>query len=464
MAYFVTTDSGGRVLATGKDRGAEFLTRSLSNGMIDTTFNGAGYLRGIINVPNSDGRLIVGHTGLWVTNTVGGQVLAARMNSAQCSPDLCRFITPTIQLRRLNLDGSTVSAANADIAATTGIDESMQVVEDSRGGFLFVTQSRGLVFSESVLTRIGADGLRDAAFKPGTCPSLNKVAGSFGGTTRALPLADGRTIFAHEIYFSTITPNPNHLCISRVNADGTPDKTFALDGDLIFDSILSSAAEHRPVAMFATANGGSALLLQQTIRRSELNGAVEQRYLIVWLTAQGALDTARADRGITGPTEQPIAQVVAATMQRDGKFVIVGYPGTATPGPNLDYFDLSQPRVARLTSQGGIDFTFGAGGRGFVLLVTSGKRLIPKQLHVALDGGIFIAGGTVDSSAVASNGEPAQFAVGKLQADPPPIQPIVAPSSGGGCGMTADARIDPVLPGLAMLGLLSLWIRRRAKL
>jgi uncharacterized delta-60 repeat protein/uncharacterized protein (TIGR03382 family) len=465
MAHFVTTDTAGRVLATGKDRGAEFLTRSQSNGTLDTTFNGTGYLRGIINVPNSDGRLIVGHTGLWVTNTVGGQVLAARMNSAQCPPELCRFITPTIQLRRLNLDGSTVNAANADIAATVGIEESMQVIEDSRGGFLFATQTRGLVFSEALLTRIGADGLRDTAFKPGICPSLNKVAGSFGSSTKALPLADGRTMLAHEIYFSTTTPNPNHLCLSRVNADGSADKAYAVNGDLILDSILSSADVHRPVAMFATVNGGSALLLQQINRGSQPLSAVELRYTIMWLTPQGALDTARSDRGITAPTDQPIGQVVAATMQRDGKIVIVGYPASATPGPNFDYFDPSQPRVARLTSQGGIDSTFGAAGQGFVSLVTSGKRLIPKQLHIAQDGSIFVAGATVDSSAIIATDEPTQFAIAKLHADPPPSQPVVAPSNGGGgCGTTTDAHIDPVLPSMAMLALLGLWIRRRNKL
>ena len=444
MAHFVTTDTAGRVLATGKDRGMEFLTRSLLNGTLDTTFSGVGFLRGIINIPNSDGRLIVGHTGLWVTNTVGGQVLAARMNSAQCPPELCRFITPIIQLRRLNLDGSTVNAANADVAATTSIDESMQVVEDSRGGFLFVTQSKGLVFPEVVLTRIGADGLRDTAFRPGTCPSLNKVTGSFGSNTRALPLTDGRTLLAHGIFFSTITANPNHLCISRVNAAGTPDRTFALDGDLILDSVLSSAVEHRPVAMFATGNGGSALLLQQTIRGSQPVGAVELRYSIMWLTPQGALDTARPDRGITVATDQPIGQLVAATMQRDGKIVIVGYPASAAPGPNFDYFDRSQPRIARLLSQGGIDFTFGAGGQGFVSLVTSGKRLIPKQLHVAQDGSIFVAGGTVDSSAIIAADEPTQFAVAKLQDGARFVEPFGAEicpksirrnASANACGM-----------------------------
>lgn len=466
MAHFVTTDPLGRVLATGQDRRLEFLTRTLSNGALDTTYSGVGFLRGIVNVPDSDGRLILGHTGLWVNTAVGGQLLAARMNSSQCLPELCRFTTPVIQLRRFNTDGSAVNAANADIAVTIGIDETMQVVEDSRGGFLFATETRGLAFFEALVVRIGADGLRDTAFKPGICLNLSRAGNAFGGTTRALPLADGRTILAQGIYFSTITPNPNQLCVSRVNADGTPDKTYAVDGDLVFDSILSSTALHRPVAVFATAYGGSAILLQQSTRGSPPLSPLELRYTIMWLTPQGALDTARPDRGITAATDQPIGQVVAATMQRDGKIVMIGFPASATPGPNSEYFDRSQPRVARLTSQGGIDFTFGAGGQGFVSLVTSGKRLIPKKLHVSQDGSIFVAGATVDSAALVAIDEPTQFAIAKLQADPPPSQPVAAPSNGGGggCGTTTDAHIDPLLPGVTMLALLGLWIRRRSKL
>lgn len=460
VAYFVTTDPAGRVAVTGKDRGNEFLARLQANGVLDTSFNGAGFVRGTAGTIDRFGDTLLGHTGQWISNLVGGQMLATRVDITSCRPEICRFRSQTIRARRFNAEGSLVSAANGDVEVMAGFRPT-QVVEQSDGGSLYVTTVAALVSSQTLLARTGANGLVDTTFRANiqagnTCPSLARDA-FFGSDARALALPDGKTLLAQYIGLFN-TPNGTRVCVSRLNPDGTPDKTYAVGGDLILDSPPFSTAVHRPVGVFATGNGGAALVLQQIRQQPD-----SKQYVIVWLTAQGSLDTARIDRGITGPTELQVAEVTVAAMQRDGNIVIAGYPAIRSTDPNVaQQIDYTQPRVGRLTTQGNSDITFGTGGQGYLALISFGKRLIPNHLHISEDGSIFIAGATTDIGTSVGT-DAAQFAVAKLQGGSVTAQPVVTQSNGGGggCGIARDSRVDPMLPGLAMLALLGLWARRR---
>ncbi len=266
VAYFVTTDPAGRVAVTGKDRGNEFLARLQTNGVLDTSFNGAGFVRGTAGIVDRFGDTLLGHTGQWISKLAGGQMLATRVDITSCRPEICRFRSQTIRARRFNVDGSLVSAANGDVEVTAGFRPT-QVVEQSDGGSLYVTTVTTLVSSQTLLARTGANGFVDATFNANTqtgntCPTLAKGT-FFGSEGRALALPDGKTLLAQYVGLFD-TPNGTRVCVSRLNADGTPDKTYAAGGDLILDSPPFSTAVHRPVEIFATASGGAALLLQQT--------------------------------------------------------------------------------------------------------------------------------------------------------------------------------------------------------
>lgn len=459
-AYYVATDSAGRPLVTGKDRGNEFFARLQPNGGLDPDFNGVGFVRGVANGIDSFGDTVLGHTGQWISNLAGGQLLATRVDITSCRVEICRFRSQTIRTRRFNPDGSAVNAANADVVVTAGFRPT-QVVEQTGGAFVFLTSVIYYLDAATQLARLGENGLVDPSFAANakvreSCrrlPGDNAFRSSRGA---ALGLSGGKILLAQHISF--LGAGAGNLCISRLNADGILDQTYGSGGDLILDSIVFTSAENKPVALFATANGGAALLLQQTFRVP-----VERyQYLIVWLTAQGGVDTARPDQGITVPTDLQIAIVTAATVQPDGKILIAGYPAIdATNANGAQQIDYAQPRLRRLLQQGGHDLTFGPGGLGYTPLVSFGKRLISNHLHIAADGSIFIAGELSDAGPVTTN-EARQFAVGKLQSDPAPTPPSVSQNNGGGgCGITTGSRIDPILPGLAMLALLSLWVRRR---
>ena len=459
-AYFITNDSASRLLVTGKDRSNEFFARLQPNGGLDPDFNGVGFVRGVANGIDSFGDTLLGHTGQWISQLAGGQLLATRVDITSCSVTICRFRSQTIRARRFNPDGSAVNAANADVVVTGGFRPT-QVVEQTGSGLVFITSVIYYLDGVTQLARLGENGLVDPSFAANAKvrESCRRLPGDNGfrlSSGTALGLAGGKILLAQHISF--LGAGAGNLCISRLNADGMLDQTYGSAGDLILDSTMFTSANNKPVALFATSNGGAALLLQQTFREP-----VERyQYLIVWLTAQGGVDTARPDQGITVPTDLQIAIVTAATMQPDGKILIAGYPAIAATNANgAQQIDYAQPRLRRLLQQGGHDLTFGPGGLGYTPMITLGKRLIANHLHIGADGSIFIAGELADAGPVATN-EARQFAVGKLQSDPASTSPPVSQNNGGGgCGITTGSRIDPILPGLAMLALLSLWLRRR---
>ena len=469
-AYFVTTDSTGRILATGEGGGAEFVARLRTDGVLDTSFNGTGYVRGVFETNYESGIPIVSQRGIWVASAADGRVLAMRTESRFCpAPVTCSTYRPEVRTRRFNTDG-TLDGGFADTSLTRGNVGEVQVEQEPAGGLLLSSTKQKLFLGgETTLARMNANGLRDESFDANvqaliTCRGLPEQGGRTS-SGKVLALANGKSLLAQGVtvnpnpgyYNITATANPHRVCISRLNADGTLDPTYGNGGELILDSLLFTSAQHRPVALLATGNGGAALVLQQTrIQPSS------SHYVIVWLTASGALDTSRFDQGITGPTALHVAIVEAAVMQRDGKIVLAGYP--ELPGRAENFFaqqiDYSDPRVGRLHPQGGNDLTFGSGGLGYTPMASFGLKISPYQLHIAEDGSIFIAGSTADNT---PTGAPlARFAIAKLQGGPSPVQPVAQQDGGGGgCGSTRDLRIDPMLPGLAILALVALAARRR---
>lgn len=464
-ASHVTTDSSGRVLATGTDRDAEFLARLLPNGGADTSFSGTGYIRGVARIPDANGfPMVLDNSGQYIASLADGQVLAVRVETTLCvGGPICRFNGPTVRARRFNSDGSMSSANNADVVVGPGSPSRLvKVVNQQAGGLLFVSRSIGVIETRTVLHRLGENGLVDASFAANTTAAEScRVASTFwneGGAV-ALPLPDGKTVLAQSV--GLLTTGIVNTCLSRLNADGTRDQAYLAGGSPI-PVWPSGSVSHQPVALFSTSNGGAALLLQKSVLQSV---GRRYEYLLVWLTAQGMIDTTRPDQGMTVARDTPVALITAAAMQADGKIILAGYPTVSLGNANGDQsIDYSQPRVVRLNLQGGTDTTYGPGGEGYTPLISFGKRLIPNQLHVAADGSVFIAGQSTDAGQVMDN-EPRQFAIAKLLADPPPVQPASQNSGGGGgggCGITRDPpRVDPMLPGLAILALLALASRRK---
>ncbi len=470
MARHVTTDSAGRVLATGRDNNLALVTRLLANGTIDTTFNGSGFIRstpGLIG-----GAPVYGNGGLWLVPATNGRWLSVARQESFCTPAACGlFYLPGIIATRFNADGTPDSSYGV-AGLTLGDESRVQIVAEPDGAMIAVSADKGfLLGGMTTVKRINADGTPDASFNA----TMSGVIGCLGlppeggrySRAKGLRLADGSFLLAQGIVLnpnpqaSQLPPtfNPYRVCISRLNANGTPDLSYGSGGEVLLDTLLFTSAQHMPVALMPTANGGAALLLQQTRPQP-----ASSHYVIVWLTATGGMDTSRFDQGLTGPTGLHAAVVTAAAMQPDGKIVLTGYPEIRQSDPNApQQIDYAEPHIGRLHPQGGNDLTFGTGGQGYTSLLSFGKRLVPNQIHLAADGNIFVAGAT-NAAGPVNGGDPTQFAVAKIQGGPM-ASPVdsAASGGGGGCFTTRDPRIDPLLPSLVLLAMVMLTMRRRRR-
>jgi hypothetical protein len=186
----------------------------------------------------------------------------------------------------------------------------------------------------------------------------------------------------------------------------------------------------------------------------------DARTYLAWLTADGALDVSRGTGGIAGPVTSPVLDVQAVALQPDGKILLAGYPRlvVATKIPPPTPVDLTQPRIARLDANGVPDPTFGPTGEGYATLVSLGRRLHPRHIHVGGANVVYVAGSVVDGGQ-ANAPSPARFAVAKLEGDP-----RGGPAGGlwgSGCFSTRNAAVDPTLPALVLLAAALLFARPR---
>lgn len=269
----------------------------------------------------------------------------------------------------------------------------------------------------NALGRLTPQGLPDEGFGANIlaaldCPGFDPLRSSGAAMARR---TDGKLLVAQS-YATGTTPMDSRVCVSRLLPDGSLDASFGSGGRSLLGSEFQSGRP-APVALFALPGGGSALFLQ---RRDDRDGQSYYTYLIATMTAEGALDASRFDRGVTGPTILHVAKLEAVAMQADGKFLVAGYPtpGYDQPGTGLPVpgFDASQPRMGRLLAAGGADLSFGPLGTGLTPLLSFGRRMAPRHVSIGPDRGILVAGSVTPAGPVNAD-EPTKFGVAKLTGD-----------------------------------------------
>ena len=466
-ARSASTDDNGRVVAIGTGGDREMIARLLVNGNPDTTFNGTG----TVNSPPTTDFLggLYGHQGVSLLPSPGGSLIAVRAADYYCAVPSCAMgYLPRLVAHRFNSNG-TVDASFPEASLGVGNAAETQVLADRDGGTTVVSAGRSFAGGVTTVKRITASGQVDVTFNTTMsgiigCKSLPTVGGR-SSRGKAMRLPDGKLLLAQGINIDPVYQVPANfpyrVCVSRFNIDGTIDTSYGNNGDLLLDSLLFTSRLNMPVALLPLPNGGAALVLQHT--RVQTNAPRSVLFVIVWLTANGALDPTRfGGQGLTGPTALNVAELTAAAMQPDGKIVLAGYPEIQGVTPGADQqIDYSRPVVARLHQEGGNDLTFGVGGNGYTPLIAFGRRVNPKHMYIASDGSIFVAGGAADGAY--DRFESTQFAIAKLQGPEVSAPPTAsqAVGGGGGCFTTRDPRMDPMLPSLVMLALLMLGMRRR---
>lgn len=225
--------------------------------------------------------------------------------------------------------------------------------------------------SSFAVMRLNPDGSPDPGFAGGL------VVRQFGGgPAEALAVAvqqDGKIVAGGFVEFN----GESKMVVVRFNPDGTPDADFG--GDFSFDGL--AVADFGPM----NESGALAVALQKDgriVAAGVAREGGELNFALARFASSGRLDPGFSADGkvVTDFGDNEFARAVA--VQKDGRLVAAGTS-------NEDF------AVARYLSNGGLDRSFGAGGK--VVTDFGGvDRTLDQANALALqpDGRILVAGGT----------------------------------------------------------------------
>ncbi len=187
------------------------------------------------------------------------------------------------------------------------------------------------------------------------------------------------SVMASEALLIEITPNIFGIqyChyMMQLNKDGKIDSSFGTNGR---DTINISGYGPVSSISFTKEQPDGKIIAGITAIDSSNNNISYPTFLLVRLTAKGALDTPFNKIVIPPKTLDSMYGIVYATIQPDGKILICGVPN------NTYTYEL-----IRYNSNGSIDTTFGMNGRihnlttASMLLQPDGKILIAENLSSA---------------------------------------------------------------------------------
>ena len=185
------------------------------------------------------------------------------------------------------------------------------------------------------------------------------------------------------------TSQQQDLALARYNTNGTLDTTFGSDGRVAIDG----------ASAFASIAG----MALQTDGKIVVADGSEQDFSLVRFTSTGVLDTTFGSGGFVSTTFNGGAlstndNSVAVAVQPDGKILAAGSATYSTASQSY----ASRMAVARYTSTGALDSTFGSGGEAESSFdTTDGVHVhtaspVATSLVVQPDGRIVLAGAVED--------------------------------------------------------------------
>lgn len=414
----VSLDGAGRVLAAGWVKDAGFNTsmpafaRIRPEGTLDPAFGIGGYILGSSPVLRQT-------SGAWAFPVAGGNTVLVHTRRQTCPLEFsaCVYGPLEVVLRRVGPDGTPDPSYPETILERT---YGRWAIAEPDGAVLIsaiVDGADGIV-SQLGLRRVAADGQPDVAFAQNSdavlvCPGLPGVPRAYEQDVRIARFADGRIVIARWDWLDwdlVAAGRQRKTCIARLNADGTLDTTFGQGGRVYVDDGGGEAGQVASVvAILPGGDGGIALVMNRRVSSARNSGFGS----ILWLAADGAVQVARGDRGLTKLGPQ-LAVIASAATQADGRIVLAGAPPSVDPLFETGF----PPRVVRLTQAGQFDAGFGADRNGVVPIVIAGTHFHAAAVVLSPDGAIHVAGNVIydiDPAAVVGF-----LAVVKLSGGAPP--------------------------------------------
>jgi uncharacterized delta-60 repeat protein len=237
-------------------------------------------------------------------------------------------------------------------------------------------QSFEIEFSGSFLP----SGILDPTFDADGVRVLTSGIGSQDVIRDLARQSDGKIVAVGYVQTGVST---SPAVVLRYNADGTLDTSFGVGGRVTIANTLNTTA-FRLYGVEITTDG-----------KIVVAGDAPGGFYIARLNADGTFDTSFDGDGaavinIPGSNTSTTFPPLGLTLQADGKAVVTRYLRDSTTGSS------SRISVARITTTGAVDTTFGTSG--FILVPWRGSgNDEPHDVAVQADGKIVIVGSTASS-------------------------------------------------------------------
>ena len=270
-----------------------------------------------------------------------------------------------------NLDSSFGTGGTVTVGGASD-DEAFSIIQTSDGGYAITgfTDSFGAGGDDVYVVKLTSDGSLDTAFGTGGTLTIGGTGNDRGESI--IQTSDGG--YAIAGYTWSYGAGGTDAYIIKLTSAGALDTTFGTNGTFVVGNTGSDDA----YSIIQTTDGGYAVAGDTW---SYDTSSVD--YYVIKLTSAGALDTTFGGGGavtIGGSSPEGAFSIVQAN---DGGYAIAGY--TQSFGAGYDDF-----YVTKLTSAGALDTTFGTNGT--LTIGTSGGNESAYSMTKTSDGGYMIAG------------------------------------------------------------------------
>lgn len=330
----VVLDATGRIIVAG----GSTVARYTSSGGLDTSFDSDG-------TATTAGLGIADLHGVAI-DSAGQIVVVGSIYPLTAPADmaLARFNSNGALDTSFGIGGiARVDFGGADLGQAIAIQSDDKIVVGGPHG------------SEFAIARLDASGALDPSFD-----ADGRASFDLGGSVQALAIqADGKIVAAGG--------GSNKFMLLRLNSTGALDVTFDADGKQMTEFSGPSAVQTGALAL-------------QVDGKIVVAGSAAGDFGIVRYTSGGALDTTFDTDGkvitaFLGPTVNAGEDIA---MQPDGKLVVVGTIATER-----------DTAIARYTTAGALDSTFGTEGR---VVLNADTTEFARAVAVQSDGKILVAG------------------------------------------------------------------------
>lgn len=367
-ANAVTRQTDGRLVVVGTCwdgvRNNACVARYLVDGTLDNSFNGQGYLTGVMGAMAATGRAVtMDGNKIVVAGLCGGNYCLARLNAdGTFDPTLNgngRVVTP--------LTGCNNGFTTAEVFSVH-IDGTAIVVAGGCGVYF------GSYYIRGTYVRYLADGSLDISFN-GTGILITDVGPQAGYFSNAglIPLAmvmDGDKILSAGAGTRFTFLFPSDFILARFRNDASPDSTLGGNGRVIIAMGTSSSA-----ATAVATSGG------KTVLAGTCSNGTDIDFCVVRLNADGTLDTSFNSTGKAVTAVGTGDDIVTGVAMHGDKIVVTG---RCTSGTTTDFC------IAVYNPDGSLDTTFAPLGTRILDMGTNNDRATGLEIS----GGFVTVAGT----------------------------------------------------------------------